>query len=64
MVIISSTNQQNHSNQQHLSEQYFSYLQDLSSLREAIVTELQDILFGTQTPKSSGMEKQEEVTRK
>lgn len=62
-IFQSSLNQQNHSTQNFLSEAFYKFLSDLSMIREGIVVELQDILYGITTPKASGMEKQQAVIR-
>lgn len=63
VIFFSSVNQQSHSSQSYLSEEFYTYLSDLTVIREGIIKELQDILFGTQQEKASGMEKTDEVIR-
>lgn len=62
-IFISSVNQQSHTTQNFLAEEFYTYLSDLTNIREGIIKELQDILFGTKMDKASGMEKTEEVVR-
>jgi len=63
-IFVSSYNQQNHTTQFYLSELYYKYLHLVTTMREGIITELQDILFGIGNKKAEGMEKMTEVLRK
>jgi hypothetical protein len=56
-IFIPILNQQNHTTNFYLSETFYTFLHILSQMREEIVTELSDILFGKPTEKVGGMDK-------
>lgn len=62
-IFVSSINQQSHSTQYHLSDEFYTFLSEITQIREGIVMQLRDILYGTATEKASGMEKTQEVVR-
>ena len=62
-IFLSSYNQQSNNTQNFLSEEFYGFLADITGIREGIVVELQDILFGVATEKALGMEKTTEVVR-
>jgi len=63
-IFLSSYNQQSNVTQHYLSEDYYTYLQLISTMREGIISELRDILFGVGNEKAEGMEKNKGVLRK
>jgi len=62
-LVHSTHNQQSHSSEHYLTEDFYSYLYNLTLIREGIINELQDILFGVKEGKMTGMEKTQEVLR-
>lgn len=60
-IFISSMNQQSHVTQYNLSEDFFIFLDNITQIREGIVTELGDILFGKMEEKVSAMDKSKVV---
>lgn len=56
-IFIPVLNQQNHTTNYYLSETFYNYLAVLTQMREEIVTELADILFGKPMEKVGGMDK-------
>jgi len=60
-IFISSMNQQSHVTQYNLSEEFFVFLDSITQIREGIVTELGDILFGKMEEKVSAMDKSKVV---
>lgn len=63
LLLVSSTNQQTHATQNYLSNNFYSFLFNLTQIREGIIDELRDILFGSQTEKASGMDKKQGLIR-
>lgn len=57
ILFIPQINQQTHNTTFYLSDEFFDYLQHLAQMREGIVTELGDILFGKPMEKTGGMDK-------
>lgn len=56
-IFIPSVNQQNHTTTFYLSEEFYTFLTLLTQIREGIVTELGDILYGKGEVKVEGMDK-------
>jgi hypothetical protein len=56
-IFISSLNQQSHTTTHYLSEDFYSFLTTSSLIREELVKELADILYGKPTEKVEGMDK-------
>lgn len=56
-IFIPSMNQQNHQTTYALSELFYDFLTCITQLREGIVTELGDILYGKSEEKVSAMDK-------
>jgi len=56
-IYIPSHNQQNHQTSYYLSEEFYDFLALLTQIREGIVTELGDILYGKGEVKVEGMDK-------
>ena len=56
-IFIPILNQQSHTTDYYLSDTFFVYLTILTQMREGIVTELADILFGKAMEKTAGMDK-------
>lgn len=56
-IFIPILNQQNHSTNYYLSDTFYNFVSILTQMREEIVTELSDILFGKPTDKVEGMDK-------
>ncbi|MCK5293669.1 MAG: hypothetical protein KAJ49_03380 [Arcobacteraceae bacterium] len=56
-IFIPSVNQQTHQTNYHLSEEFYTFLSLITQLREGIVTELGDILYGKAEEKVEGMDK-------
>ena len=62
-LIHSTHNQQSHTSEHYLTEEFYEYLYKTTLIREGIIHELQDILFGVKEGKMTGMEKTQEVIR-
>ena len=60
-IFIPSINQQNHRTTYFLSEDFYTFLSDLAQIREGVVAELRDILYGKPPEKSSSMDKAKKV---
>lgn len=56
-IFIPSINQQTHQTTYYLSEEFYTFLSNITQLREEIVAELGDILYGKTTEKVEGMDK-------
>ena len=56
-IFIPSINQQSHQTTYYLSEDFYTFLSTLTLIREGIVTELGDILYGKGETKVEGMDK-------
>lgn len=61
-IFIPSINQQSNFTTFHLSEQYYEFLNKLGQLREELVRELADILYGKAEEKISSMDKSRPLT--
>ena len=61
-IFIPSVNQQSHQTNYHLSEVFYEFLSHITQLREGIVTELGDILYGKSEEKVSAMDKSRAVS--
>ena len=59
----SSYNQQSGTTTQFLAEEFYTILARITLIREGIINELQDILFGTSEEKAEGMQKTQVVER-
>lgn len=57
MFLSVTINQQNHSTQYHITEDYINALRLISRIREELVVHLTPILYGKATEKGSGMDK-------
>jgi hypothetical protein len=62
-IFIPLLNQQNHTTNYYLSETFYNYLAVLTQMREEIVSELADILFGKPMEKMGGMDKSVSLLR-
>jgi len=56
-IFIPIINQQSHTTTYYLSDTFYNFITILTQMREEVVTELSDILFGKQTEKVGGMDK-------
>ena len=56
-IFIPSINQQSHQTTYNLSEDFYTFLSQLTQIRDGIVTELGDILYGKSEEKVEGMDK-------
>ena len=56
-IFVPVLNQQSHTTSYYLSDNFYNYLAILTQMRECIVTELSDILYGKSTEKTEGMDK-------
>jgi hypothetical protein len=62
-IFIPTLNQQNHTTTYYLSETFYNFIAILTQMREEIVMELADILFGKPTEKMEGMDKSVSLLR-
>ena len=62
-IFIPVLNQQSHTTNYYLSDTFYSFVNTLTQIREGIVTELGDILFGKKTEKVGGMDKSKSLLR-
>lgn len=56
-ILFVTTNYVVHTEEYHLTEQFYQVLNTLSQIRASLVMQLQDTLFGEQKDKSFGMDK-------
>lgn len=56
-IFVPILNQQNHTTEYYLSDNFYIILNHLTQMREGIVTELSEILFGKLNEKVGGMDK-------